>query len=193
MFRNHYFAMRHGESVPNVRGVILSHLEEGKKEENTLTKNGEEQARASAREAKAHGLLDEDTIIYSSPFSRCRKTAEIAREVLGVPDGIVFDDRLRERWFGNWEGTGNANYKKVWDSDARDANHHNDNAESTAEVTARVSDLIHDLEETYSGRKILLVSHGDALQILQAFFEGVPSSAHRGLKHLAVAEIRMMN
>jgi len=185
--------MRHGESVPNVRGVILSHLEEGKKEENTLTKNGEEQARASAREAKAHGLLDEDTIIYSSPFSRCRKTAEIAREVLGVPDGIVFDDRLRERWFGNWEGTGNANYKKVWDSDARDANHHNDNAESTAEVTARVSDLIHDLEETYSGRKILLVSHGDALQILQAFFEGVPSSAHRGLKHLAVAEIRMMN
>jgi probable phosphoglycerate mutase len=192
-FKNHYFLLRHGESMPNVRGVILSHLEEGKKDEYTLTKNGEEQVRHSVQEAKTQGLLKEDAVIFSSPFSRCRRTAEIAKEVLGVPAEIIFDDRLRERWFGDWEGKSNIHYQEVWDKDILDPNHKDANVESTAEVVARVTGLIHDLEGRYAGKNILLVSHGDALQILQTFFEDKPSAAHRGLRHLKVAEVRRVN
>jgi broad specificity phosphatase PhoE len=192
-FKNHYFLLRHGESMPNIRGVILSHLEEGKKIENTLTERGEEQVRSSTGEAKEQGILDSATIIYSSPFSRCRRTAEIAREVLGVHEDIIFDDRLRERWFGDWEGTGNANYQKVWNKDALDPDHKDANVESTAEVVARVRGLINDLEARYDGKNILLVSHGDALQIAQTFFEDKPSASHRELQHLKVAEIRRAN
>ena len=179
--------------MPNVRGVILSHLEEGKKDEYTLTKNGEEQVRHSVQEAKTQGLLKEDAVIFSSPFSRCRRTAEIAKEVLGVPAEIIFDDRLRERWFGDWEGKSNIHYQEVWDKDILDPNHKDANVESTAEVVARVTGLIHDLEGRYAGKNILLVSHGDALQILQTFFEDKPSAAHRGLRHLKVAEVRRVN
>ena len=179
--------------MPNIRGVILSHLEEGKKAENTLTENGEGQVRASTGEAKEQGMLGVDTIIYSSPFSRCKRTAEIAKEVLGVRAEIIFDDRLRERWFGDWEGTGNANYQKVWDDDALDPDHKKAGVESAAEVVARVSGFIRDLETRYAGKNILLVSHGDALQILQTFFENKPSSTHRSLRHLKVAEIRRAN
>ena len=192
-FKNHYFLLRHGESMPNIRGVILSHLEEGKKDEHTLTPNGEAQVRHSAREAKVSGLLNEDTIIFSSPFSRCRRTAEIAKEVLGVHAEIIFDDRLRERWFGDWEGTSNVHYQKVWDKDIVDPDHKDANVESTTEVVARVAALIHNLEERYAGKNILLVSHGDALQILQTFFEEKPSSTHRELQHLKVAEMRRVN
>jgi broad specificity phosphatase PhoE len=96
-FKNNYFLLRHGESVPNVRGIILSHLSEGKKNQYMLTEQGEHQVFSSVREAKKESLLDEDTVIYSSPFSRCKRTAEIAREVLGAKKDIVFDDRLRER------------------------------------------------------------------------------------------------
>jgi probable phosphoglycerate mutase len=191
--KNIYFGMRHGESAPNVRGVILSYPGEGVKEENTLTAKGEGQARVSAQDAKERGSLDEHTVIYSSPFSRCKRTAEIAKEVLGVPEAIIFDDRLRERWFGDWDGTSNSNYPMIWAKDAMDSNNKAANVESAAEVVARVTDLIHDLEDSYSGRKILLVSHGDALQILQTFFAGAASSAHRELPHFAVAEIRKFN
>ncbi len=192
-FKNNYFVLRHGESMPNMRGVILSHLDEGKKDEHMLTKNGEEQVFRSVRKEKERGSLDGETMIYSSPFSRCRRTAEIAKDVLGVQTEVVIDDRLRERWFGDWEGTSNANYQKVWDRDVFDPDHKDASVESTAEVFRRVAGLIHDLEEKYSGKNILLVSHGDALQILQTFFENRPPSAHRSIPHLKVAEIRRMN
>jgi probable phosphoglycerate mutase len=193
IFKNHYFLLRHGESVPNIRGVILSHLEEGKKVDHALTKNGEEQVRRSVQEAKAQGSLKEDTIIFSSPFSRCRRTAEIAKEVLGVNAEIIFDDRLRERWFGDWEGESNVHYQDVWDKDVLDPDHKDANVESTTEVVARVAGLIRDLEKRYAGKNILLVSHGDALQILQTFFEDKPSATHRELRHLKVGEVRRVS
>ncbi len=192
-FKNHYFLLRHGESMPNIRGVILSDLEEEKKDEHTLTKNGEEQVQCSVRDAKAQDLLDKNTIIFSSPFSRCRKTAEIAKEVLGAKAEIIFDDRLRERWFGDWEGKSNVHYQDVWDKDVLDPDHKDANVESTTEVVARVAGLIRDLEDRYAGKNILLVSHGDALQILQTFFENRPPSTHRELAHLKVAEVRKVS
>ena len=54
----------------------------------------------------------------------------------------------------------------------------------------RTTALIADLEQRYSGRDILLVSHGDTLQILQAGFLRVDPSGHRRLPHLDTAEIR---
>jgi probable phosphoglycerate mutase len=183
---NHYFALRHGESIPNIRKVILSDLD-------TLTKNGEEQVRHSVAEAKEQSVLGSDTVIYASPLARCRRTAEIAREVLGVKDETIFDDRLRERWFGDWEGTSNDNYQKVWDGDDSNDENRDAGVESPADVARRVAELIRDLDKRYDGRNILLVSHGDALQILQTYFENASPSTHRSLPHLRVAEIRRIN
>ena len=129
--------MRHGESKANVAEIILSHLENGVKEDYTLTQKGEAQVRDSAEKVKSEGLLDENTLIYSSPFSRCKKTAEITKEVLGVKGEIVFDERLRERNFGDFEKTHNSNYQKVWDADASNPTHKNDNVESAKGVLAR--------------------------------------------------------
>ncbi len=42
--------------------------------------------------------------------------------------------------------------------------------ESPNQVMAGVTELIIDLEQRYSGSCLLLVSHGDALQILQTAF-----------------------
>lgn len=75
--KNRYFIIRHGESKANVAEIILSHPEEGMKENYTLTAKGENQVRTSVEKVKYQGILDNETIIYSSPFSRCKKTAEI--------------------------------------------------------------------------------------------------------------------
>ena len=187
---NRYFVLRHGESKANVAGIILSDLEDGKKEEYTLTKKGENQVKESIVAAKNNGILGSKTIIYSSPFSRCKKTAEIAKEVLETKDEIVFDDKLRERWFGDFEKTHNSNYQKVWDVDRTDAEHKEFNVESAKEVQVRTMSLIADLEKKYKNKSILLVSHGDALQIMQTGFYKKSPAVHRELTHLETAEIR---
>lgn len=188
--KNRYFIIRHGESKANIAEIILSHPEHGTHEDFTLTENGEKQVKDSVEKAKAKGLLDDKTIIYSSPFSRCKKTAEIAKEALEVNEQIHFDNRLRERFFGDFERTHNSNYQKVWDIDANNPNHKDFNVESAQEVQDRTMNLVDDLEKQYTSEKILLVSHGDALQILQTGFLDTSSKEHRYLPHLHVAEIR---
>lgn len=187
---NTYFVMRHGQSTANVAGIVLSCLEDGKKIDYTLTPTGEEQARESVARSKECGALDERTTIISSPFSRTMRTAEIAREALGVTSEVEVDDRLRERWFGDWEKTDNSAYEKVWVEDKINPNHTTANVESAHSVQARVLSLIDDLEKKYAGKTILLVSHGDALQLLLTGLYQQSPATHRDIPHLETAEIR---
>lgn len=190
---NEYFILRHGQSRANLEGIVVSHLNNGILEEYTLTMDGENQVRKSTKKAKDDGLLGSDTIIYASTFSRARRSAEIAKEVLGVEDEINFDERLIERNFGDWEKTDSTAYPKVWDVDIKDPHHKEFNVESTQEVLKRMTSVIKDLEEKYSGKKILIVSHGDPLQILETGFRKISSSLHRSVEPLKTAEIRSMN
>jgi glucosyl-3-phosphoglycerate phosphatase len=59
-------------------------------------------------------------------------------------------------------------------------------------VLDRATAFVVELERRYSGRDILLVSHGDTLQILQAGFLRIDPSRHRSLPDLATAEIRWL-
>ena len=97
---------------------------------------------------------------------------------------------MRERWFGDWEKQHNSKYQKVWDEDVLDAEHKKFNVESAQTVQDRTISLIHDLETQHTGKKILLVSHGDALQIMQTGFLSKSPKVHRELPHLNTAEIR---
>jgi broad specificity phosphatase PhoE len=190
--QNKHFALRHGESKANIKEIILSDPEAGGSDEFTLTEKGEQQVREAIKKAKKDGLLDDKTVIYSSPLSRTWRTAEIAKEILGVP-GINMDDRLRERWFGNLEREHKDNYQKVWDKDKLDPGHKEDEVESAQEVQIRTLSLIKELEEKYKGRTILLVSHGDALQILHTGVHNKSASDHRDIPHLETAEVRGFN
>jgi len=180
--------MRHGKSKANKQGIILSHPDAGTTDYG-LVEEGRKQAENSVTQAKSSDLLDSETVIVSSDFTRARETAEIVREILGASE-IIFTPKLRERYFGLWEKKHSKHYQDVWDEDAKDAFHTIHDVESTADVLDRTTALVQDLEKEYSGKKILLVSHGDALQILQTAFENVDSSEHRTLRHLETAEIR---
>jgi broad specificity phosphatase PhoE len=65
------------------------------------------------------------------------------------------------------------------------------NVVSVAHVAHRVSAMIVDLEAQHSQRlNVILVSHGDTLQILQSCFAGVSPAQHRSLPHLHNCEVR---
>ena len=99
---------------------------------------------------------------------------------------------MRERYFGDWEGSTTGNYARVWAADEANAGQTADNVEPVSAVLERTTALITDLERRYSGRDILLVSHGDTLQILTAGFLRMDPSRHRSLPPLETAEIRRL-
>jgi probable phosphoglycerate mutase len=185
---NRYFALRHGESKANILGIILSDPKSGTVDFG-LSDKGKEEIRESVKKSLEKGILDKDTIIVSSDFTRARESAEIARIVLGT-NKFIISKNLRERNFGDFEKMKDSNYKKVWNYDKLNPNHKIKNVESANEVLARVIDLILNLEKRFIGKKILLVSHGDVLQILQTGFLKTYASKHREIPHLNTSEIR---
>ena len=184
---NRYHAMRHGQSRANVAGIIVSDIENDRLGDWGLSELGREQVLAAAR---ACGLPP-DTVIRSSDFSRARQTAEIVRARLAAPP-VVVAAALRERCFGVLEGTATGNYARVWAADEAGGGDAGGGVETATAVLDRATALVADLERHYAGRDILLVSHGDTLQILQAGCLLMDPAAHRRLPHLGMAEIRTL-
>ena len=193
---NNFSVMRHGQSKANVEGIIVSRVENDRSGDYGLTELGRKQALTAAQGCG----LPAGTLIFSSDFARARQTARIVRDQLGAVD-VVLAQALRERCFGAWEGTSTDNYARVWAADEAGTGEAGatqpdggqpDGVEPASAVLDRATALVADLERRYSGRDILLVSHGDTLQILQAGFLQLDPSGHRRLPALETAEIRRL-
>jgi len=182
---NRYSIMRHGQSEANVRGIIVSSIDTDRHGDYGLTERGRQQVLAAAQSSG----LPRQTVICSSDFSRASQSAEIVRACLRARP-VAITEALRERCFGDWEGTSTANYAHVWTAD--EAGHSDGGVEPANAVRDRATAFIAELEQRYEGRDILLVSHGDTLQILQTAFGGIDPSRHRSVPHLETAEIRLM-
>jgi len=183
---NRYSVMRHGQSRANQAGVIVSRIENDLRADWGLSELGRREALTAAEGCG----LPADTVICSSDFARARQSAEIVRARISAPE-VIITEALRERCFGDLEGAPVESYARVWAADELDAGHA-DGVEYAAAVLDRVTGLIADLERRYSGLGILLVSHGDTLQILQAGFLRMNPARHRHLPHLKTAEIRRL-
>jgi probable phosphoglycerate mutase len=178
--------MRHGHSLANQQGVIISHPARGCREYG-LSDLGRRQVVESLADDRE---LDADTLIISSDFRRALESAQIAHRTLACKMPLTTDERLRERNFGELEAASDTSYAEVWREDARDPDSELHGVESANRVMRRTSALVIDLESRYRDASLLLVSHGDALQLLQAAFCKQDASQHRSLRHLETAEIR---
>jgi len=179
--------MRHGQSLANEQGLIISDPANGLLAEYGLSETGRKQVRVAAQNA----ALPRTTLIFSSDFSRAQQTAEIVRDILGAGK-VILTPHLRERYFGDWEKTPNTNYENIWQLDKQSAYVHENKVEPLSAVLARTMRLIKDIERNYQNKDILLVSHGDTLQILQTGLASMTLTRHRDLPHLETAEIRRL-
>ena len=134
--------------------------------------------------------LPEKTLIVSSDFKRTRETAEIFHERLGLKHPIRYETALRERGFGELHMTGEENYRRVWELDVADPTHTAFGSESVMEVVLRTTRLLQSLDNEYQDLFVLLVSHGDTLQILSSTFFGVGPNEHRMLPNLKPCDVR---
>lgn len=189
--KNTYFAMRHGESMANVEGIIISTPENGVPKYG-LSDEGRVQVGRSVNDALLNSRLDDAMHIVSSDFKRAHESADIACKLLTSKYPVKLDVRLRERDFGDFELKNNVHYQTVWDNDAIDSSHTIDNAESADAVMQRATELVLELENDHQNEIFLLVAHGDTIQILQTAFKKYPASKQREMKHLETAEIRLL-
>lgn len=193
LLRNDFYGVRHGKSKANDDEVIIGSPINGIGNYG-LVEEGRIQVKTSALEAKQTNLFkNKPILILASPFSRTEETAEEVCDVFGIPrKKIIFQPREQERNFGNYENTSNKNYPLVWKKDQEDPWHTDDNVESAISVQDRMTSLVRDIESVCMGFAVLLVSHGDPLQILETAFRRIDVSNHRSLPPLQTGEIRQL-
>lgn len=184
-FSNSYLLMRHGESEANVTGVIVSDPKIGC-EGFGLTEHGVKQITASV-----HGFTGEAiTRIVCSDFLRTLQTAQLVADILNLPKPEQ-EKGLRERFFGKWDGMSAEHYQNIWQRDEME-DQSDDGVESPEAVLQRGFQVIEKLEQRYQNQVVLVVSHGDLLQILSTAFAGKSPKKHRSLPHHQTAEIKHM-
>ena len=131
-------------------------------------------------------------IIVSSDFKRALETAEIIHNHFKVKEPIRVRSSLRERDFGDLNLTDSTNYQKVWNHDSQNPHHSEFKCESVMDVFSRTRTLIEGLEEEFylKEKLVVLVSHGDTLQITLTTYAGVAPQFHRSLCHLGNGDVR---
>ena len=212
-YRNRYYALRHGESLANVQGVISSDPAVAT-ENHGLSVEGRRQA-SDAADTFAEQLPSNTAhrvALFASDFKRTVETAAALLQRLGrEPQIHVHFDRvqpsvaLRERNFGDLNGQDTSCYEDVWMHDRLDAGHCSFGVESVNSVLARSAAFIAHVEQQLAEVDVaaragtsaalepwhvVLVAHGDVLQILQTGFQGVDPRTHRSLPHLNTAVCR---
>lgn len=172
---NTYFLMRHGESVLNTKGTLNGELGTS----NPLTEVGKEQV-----DRALPGLREKhiDLIIHS-PLERTTETAHRVAEGLGLSaHAIVVDDRIREMHFGEFEGRSIDEYHAFFGPGYnRLVTHPEGGGESWIDVKKRVGAFLYEIESRYQGKRILIVSHNGACEMLQAVAYGTDHETLGGI------------
>ena len=196
VFNNKYLIMRHGESEANVAGLIVSDPAIGC-ERYGLTELGRQQVLRSVTDYMLANFPTEASVshpiskVICSDFLRTIQTANQLSRILGLPAPQI-EPGLRERFFGDWEGKPDTHYPEIWKLDNEPVSQTIQNIETAIHVRRRGLDVIEKLERQFDNEVILLVSHGDMLQILMTAFFEIPAEQHRSVPHHKQAEIKSL-
>src|SRR3989338_1638836 len=166
--KNKYILIRHGEAENNVKRITSSLTTSP----HHLTRKGKEEVRQAAIRLQ----IEKIDLIFYSPLIRTKETAEIIGKALGIKgENFIAEDRLREVGHGSWEDKALDEYRKVigndWETERFDET--KDGVESYNSVRRRAGQFLQFLEEKYSGKKILLVTHDIVLWLTEANANGV--------------------
>lgn len=151
--------IRHGQTDWNVKGIIQG------QQDIELNETGIKQAQEKISKFNKYNF----DLIISSTLKRARETAQILNTEKNIE--IIYDDRLRERYFGDYEGTlANFNEDPIYNLKT---NVKENNIETAQEIYDRVSSLLDEVKEKYKDKKVLLVTHGGTTRAIEAYFNGL--------------------
>ena len=193
VLNNQYILLRHGPSEANLQGKIVSSPDVG------IQKFGLTDAGASIVNATTSAMHDRigdvapKVLLFASDFKRTMETANLVCEAFRCAPPVP-TPALRERYFGEFDLGDDTNYRRAWAEDrVRVSSHTTFGVESLESVRNRAWSFVIELEQQHRDETIVLVAHGDVLQILQTAFLGIDPRVHRSLRPIAPAEWREMH
>lgn len=152
------YSARHGQTDYNKEDLILGRTD--------LPLNSTGMAQAEEFAAAVELLGDVD-IIIASPMKRAQATARTAAERCGIE--IVTDERLREWNYGEYEGK--SRYTERFAENKREfAVKMGRSGESLFQLCHRVYSALDEIMAKYSGKNVLLISHGGVCRIIETYF-----------------------
>jgi probable phosphoglycerate mutase len=166
------YLIRHGESFANIdpSGPIG-----GMRGDRGLTPHGHAQAERLRDRLTATGEIRADALL-SSTLPRARQTAEIVAQAFDLP--LVFDDDLQERRPGEADGMAvaemHARYGRV-DDRHEPLRPFAPGAESWADFTLRVARTLDRIQREYTGRTVVLFTHGGVIDTSFLVLFGMPT------------------
>jgi len=162
---NTYFILRHGETPYQIdkRNIIYPWPEPSPIR---LTERGRKQVKDSARKLKKENI----DFVFSSDITRTRETAGIVEKEIGIEP--IFDIRLREINQGIYQGRTEDDYRSFFANPKEKFLKIPPQGESLKEVRDRMVDFLKDIDKKYINKKILIISHGGPLNLLEAAVEG---------------------
>lgn len=168
------YIIRHGETNGNLKGILQGWTDE------PLNEKGRKLAEISAR-ALADVKFDD---VFSSPLLRAYETAEIIikyNKKVEAGTTIKKDNRLKEMFFGDWEGCGIAKHNFSIPSDTFNLFYtdpfsfkNSPTGESINQVCERTRDFYQEIIHNpyYKNKTVLIATHGFALRaMLQQVYE----------------------
>ena len=131
-----------------------------------LNGTGLEQA-AQARNALSQREYD---AIYCSPLTRAKQTASVVNG--GSLSGVRIDQRLKERDYGEFEGTPKSSfdYDAFW-AYGKDLKYRK--AENVRDFFARVYSFLDDLRAAHPEETVLVVCHAGVLKAIECYCHGM--------------------
>lgn len=171
---NKYFVMRHGEADHNVKNICSSDRDFP----HHLTKKGEEQAIEAGKKLKNKKI----DAIYCSPFIRTRETAKLIAKEIGFDENkIIFDDRIVEFGFGDFNSKPYIDFLKYDETNIKNYADRFPNGESYQDSKNRIGDFMYDIDSKHKEENILVVTHGIFHEVLPAILEGADAKRSKYL------------
>lgn len=172
---NKYFVMRHGEAESNANNIVSSKIE-------TSTSYGLTAAGRESAQKAGESLKDKNIdIIITSPFARAKQTAEIVATTTGFDvKNIIVDERIKEIDTGIYDGKPIDDYRGNFASIAEKFTKRPEGGENLLDMKRRVMAFLEELEEKYSGKTILIVTHEYPVWMLMTGIEG--AGVERGVE-----------
>ena len=153
---DHFYFVRHGETVWNVENKICGATDIA------LTAKGHEQAIETGKKILEEGIKAD--VILTSPLSRAYDTAKHIADITGIP--LEVESRLTEQNFGIYESTPRDG--AVFHEAKKDMASRFTTGESMLQLAQRIYNLIDDIKA--GDRVCILVAHNGIVRMVESYF-----------------------
>ena len=130
-----------------------------------LTSRGKKQIQKIAKILQKKNI----DLIFSSPLTRTKETAQIISKAIKKP--VIFSQNLKELDFGIFNGLHPNTYWAYFKNPRERFNKKIPGAENLNQCLKRLKKFFKKINEKYSNKKFLIISHADPLWLLESIIK----------------------